>query len=157
MATIRLAASIFEMGHVTSRDRAGIEPIRGARLFQTTTHLDSRGELTALDQDSNLGFELQRVFFIRVNATNVVRAEHSCSAKQMIVVLAGAVTIDLDSGHEQHTLRLAQGGRALWLSSGVWLRLRNFSGDTLLLVAASTIFADTIYYNSPQPDLISAD
>jgi hypothetical protein len=134
-----------------------VESIRGAKLFQTKTHVDSRGELTALDINSNLGFALRRVFFIRVEHVNTVRAEHACSAKQVIIALTGGVTVDVANGHEQRSVRLVQGGRALWISAGVWLRLRDFLSGTVLSVAASVSYADTVYFDRPQPDLVSAD
>jgi WxcM-like, C-terminal len=143
--------------HEAPRGTVAVESIRGAKLFQTKTHVDSRGELTALDINSNLGFELQRVFFIRVEKTNTIRAEHACSAEQVIIALTGGVTVDIANGHEQRSVRLVQGGRALWLSAGVWLRLREFLSGTVLSVAASVDYADTVYFDRPQPDLVSAD
>jgi dTDP-4-dehydrorhamnose 3,5-epimerase-like enzyme len=131
--------------------------IRGAKLFQMKTHVDSRGELTALDMHSNLGFALQRVFYIRVELPTTIRGEHACSADQVIVALTGGVTIDVANGQEQRSVRLVQGGCALWLSAGVWLRLRDFLSGTVLSVAASAIYAHTRYFDRPQPDLVSAD
>jgi dTDP-4-dehydrorhamnose 3,5-epimerase-like enzyme len=151
------SASTPAMVHEAARGTACVEPLRGASLFQIKTHADSRGELTAFDRSSNLGFQLQRVFFIRVERANTIRAEHACSAEQVIIALTGGVTVDISNGYEQRTVRLIQGGRALWLSAGIWLRLREFSNGTVLSVAASVIYEDTVYFDRPQPDLISAD
>lgn len=150
-------ASALATVHTASRGASVMVPIRGANLFQTTTHIDSRGELTAFEGDSNLGFALRRVFFIRVDLPNTIRAEHACSSAQVIMVLSGAVSVDLDNGRERRTLRLVQGRRVLWLSAGMWLRLRDFLSGTVLSVAASRTYADTVYFDAPQPDLISAD
>jgi hypothetical protein len=151
------SASALAAVHAASRGKAAVLPIRGASLFETTIHVDSRGELTALDSDSNLGFALQRVFFIRVDLPNTIRAEHACSAEQVIIVLSGAVSVDIENGRERRTLRLVQGRRALWLSAGMWLRMRDFLSGTVLSVAASRTYADTVYFDAPQPDLISGD
>ena len=157
MARIVESASKPAMVHEIPRGTVCVEPLRGASLFETKMHADSRGELTAFDIGSNLGFELRRVFFIRVEHADAIRAEHACSAEQVIMVLSGAVTVDIANGHEQRTVRLVQGRQALWLSAGVWLRLREFSSGTVLSVAASSSYADTVYFDSPEPDLISAD
>jgi hypothetical protein len=130
--------------------------IRGASLFTAKTHRDARGELLALEQDSNLGFALQRVYCIRVDSSAAIRAEHACSAQQVIVALAGAVTIDLDNGNDRNTLRLMPGGSALRIQAGIWLRLRGFLKGTILLISASRTYADTAYYDKPQPELIAA-
>jgi hypothetical protein len=153
---LQSASALAAVG-AASRGKAAVLPIRGASLFQTATHVDSRGELTALDSGSNLGFALQRVFFIRVDHPSTIRAEHACSAEQVIMVLSGAVSVDIENGRERRTLRLVQGRRALWLSAGMWLRMRDFLTGTVLSVAASQTYADTVYFDTPQPDLISAD
>jgi hypothetical protein len=157
MARTLESASMPAVVAMAPRGGAAMEPIRGASLFQTKTHVDSRGELTAFDISSNLGFALQRVFFIHVEHLHTIRAEHACSAEQVIIVLTGAVTIDIDNGHEQRIVRLSQGRSALWLSAGVWLRLREFLKGTVLSVAASACYADTVYFDRPQPDLISGN
>jgi hypothetical protein len=151
------SASALAALRAASRGTAAVLPIRGASLFQTITHVDSRGELTALDSGSNLGFSLQRVFFIRVDLPSTIRAEHACSAQQVIMVQSGAVSVDIENGRERRTLRLVQGRRALWLSAGMWLRMRDFLAGTVLSVAASQTYADTVYFDAPQPELISAD
>jgi WxcM-like, C-terminal len=157
MATIFEPDSMAATVPMAARTVPAMQPLRGASLFQTKTHVDSRGELTAFDISSNLGFALKRVFFIRVEHANTIRAEHACSAEQVLIVLTGAVTIDIENGRERCSVRLVQGRSALWLSSGVWLRLRNFSTGTVLLVAASANYADTLYFDRPQPELISAN
>ena len=157
MARLSESASMPATAHEAPRGTAAVESIRGVKLFQTKTHVDARGELTALDINSNLGFALRRVFFIRVEHVNTVRAEHACSAQQVIIALTGGVTVDVANGREQRSVRLVQGGRALWISAGVWLRLREFLSGTVLSVAASVSYADTVYFDGPQPDLVSAD
>jgi WxcM-like, C-terminal len=157
MARTLEPASMPSTAHDAPRGTAFVESIRGAKLFHTKTHVDSRGELTAFDVNGNLGFALQRVFFIRVEHIDAIRAEHACSAGQVIIALTGGVTVDIANGYEQRSVRLVQGGRALWISAGVWLRLREFLSGTVLSVAASACYADTVYFDRPQPDLISAD
>jgi dTDP-4-dehydrorhamnose 3,5-epimerase len=114
-----------------------------------------RGDLLALEQGSNLEFALQRVYCIGVDSAAVIRAEHACSARQVIIAMTGAVIIDLDNGHERSTLRLIPSGSALSIQAGMWLRLRGFLKGTVLLVAASRTYADTAYYDKPQPHLIA--
>jgi dTDP-4-dehydrorhamnose 3,5-epimerase len=130
--------------------------IRGTLSFDVVCHCDARGELVAFDRDSNLGFVLQRVFFIRVDFEDAVRAEHACSAEQVLLVLSGAVTVDIDNGRDHCTLQLRGDDRALRVSAGVWLRLRNFRPGTVLSVAASRTYADTVYFDRAQPELIAA-
>jgi dTDP-4-dehydrorhamnose 3,5-epimerase len=133
-----------------------VDLIRGAFLFKANAHRDARGELVAFEQGSNLEFALRRVYYINVGSSAVIRAEHACSAEQVIIALAGAVTVDMDNGIEKRSLSLFPGEKALCVRAGVWLRLRSFQTSTILLVAASRAFADTVYFDTPQPNLIEA-
>ena len=128
--------------------------MRGIKLCTLETHRDARGELVAFEEGSNLAFAPQRFFYIRGGSPDVTRSGHATSAHEVIVILAGAVSVDLDNGDERQTIRLASADGALWIQPGVWVRLRAFAAGTLLLVAASRRYAETRNYDAPQPDLI---
>jgi hypothetical protein len=128
--------------------------ISGVELRRVKTHRDARGELAAFESGDELGFELRRVFYIRANPVDAVRAEHAVSADELIVVLAGGVTVDLDNGVERQTLCLGDIGCALLVRAGVWLRLRNFEPATVLMVLASLSYGETRYFERPQPALL---
>ncbi|MDR3711049.1 MAG: FdtA/QdtA family cupin domain-containing protein [Capsulimonadaceae bacterium] len=128
--------------------------IQGVTLLPMKSHSDGRGELGILESGTDLGFDIKRVFYVKVDHAGVIRAEHANSASEVIVVLAGAVTIDLDNGRERQTLTLIDATKAVRIQAGVWLRLRDFSPCTLLLVVCSHAYADTITYGTPQPALL---
>jgi hypothetical protein len=135
-------------GGKTTRQMQGVE------IYPLKAHREPGGELTALEEDCNLGFPLRRVFYIKADSAEAVRAEHASSAEMVLIALVGAVTVEVDNGSQQEAFRLEDGSHALSIRPGVWVRLREFTVGTLLLVASSRLYAETRHYNTPQPHLI---
>jgi hypothetical protein len=130
--------------------------MRGVDCRKLKINRDTRGELVAFEKGCNLEFTPQRFFYIRVESSDAIRAGHATSNQEALIILTGAVTVDLDNGAERQTLRLAGADSAICIQSGVWVRLRAFAAGTLLLVAASLRYDETNYYDTPQPHLIPA-
>lgn len=127
-----------------------MQVIRGANLLDLPSHGDDRGELVVLEENT-LPFAPKRIFFITIANSRSVRAEHAGTSEELIVPLSGAVTVDLDNGEQQTSMRLADRTKAIWVKPGVWLRLREFEPGTILLVAASLLYSETRHFDGPQP------
>ena len=126
----------------------------GVNLYSLPPRTDTRGTLYALEGGDPLPFALARLFLIKDCPTDAVRANHAVTAHQALVAVSGGVTADIDNGVERQTLRLDDASRVLHLSPGVWLRLREFSADTTVLVTSSQRFVDVVYFDAPQPHLL---
>ncbi len=127
----------------------------GTRLVKLPKHADSRGCLIALDRDQSLPFDVRRVYWIQGDVKSV-RGEHATSAHCAMVALRGAVEVDLDNGLEQTSVRLSRTDQALCIHAGVWLRIRNFANGAILLVAASQLYAESVYFDRPNPGLLKS-
>jgi len=132
------------------------EWIDGTRLVVVPRHTDERGCLIALDRDQSLPFDPRRVYCIYQGSTGAVRGEHAISAHCAFVALQGGVTVDLDNGQEQASIRLSTPDRALCIHAGVWLRIRDLAAATIVLVAASRPYAQCEYYERPNRNLLTA-
>jgi len=128
----------------------------GTKLFKLPKHADSRGCLIALDRDQSLPFDVRRVYCIYQGRAKSVRGEHATSAHCALVALRGAVEVDLDNAQEQASVRLSRIDQALCIHAGVWLRLRNFANGAILLVAASQLYAESVYFDRPKPELLKS-
>ena len=131
-----------------------MRPVRGVRLLDIDRITDPRGSLLALGSTSLVGFDVKNVFFIRDCPPEASRAEHASSSDEAIIALNSAVTVDLDNGSERESLRLASPETALILQPGVWLRLREFSQDTALVVLSSQAHSDVVRFDAPNPALL---
>lgn len=126
--------------------------IKGVFLLELDVHDDNRGSLVVLEENT-LPFNPRRIFFITVPDSSIVRAGHAIISEELIVPVAGAVTIDLDNGEQKSTVRIAKRNQAIWIRSGIWLKLREFEPGTILLVAASLPYAESGHLESPRlPD-----
>jgi hypothetical protein len=128
--------------------------MRGVDVYRLPPRTDNRGTLYPLELGDPLPFPLARVFLIKDCPPDAVRASHAGTAHQALVAVTGSVTADIDNGHERQTLQLHDASRVLHLSPGVWVRLRDFSADVVLLVASSQRFADVRHFSSPQVHLL---
>ena len=125
--------------------------LNGVQIFQVSTHKDYRGELTAFDKEKNMPFEVKRFFYILMPTAGVPRAEHSCTAEQLIIVAQGRARFDIDDGALQKSIELSAGSNALWIKPGRWLRMTALDAQTILIVLASTLFSETRYFDEANP------
>lgn len=130
--------------------------MQGVELIDLPRHSDRRGSLVAVEGGAFLPFEVRRVFFIWDVPQSVARAEDSMSAHEALVALQGEVTIDLDNGREKLSIRLSRPDQALCVHAGVWLRMRDFSPQAMIMAASSKKHADTERFSEPKPDLLGA-
>jgi hypothetical protein len=130
--------------------------IRGVEIRELSVFNDGRGDLVAIENVANLPFRLRRVFYMAVDDPKIVRAKHATSANLFLTAIAGSVTVEVDNGEERGSIRLATRAQAVWTRPGIYIVLRDFAPQTVLMVCASTHFKDTRYFQAPQPDLIEA-
>jgi hypothetical protein len=128
--------------------------VRGTRLVEVPKHSDERGFLIALDRNQSLPFDVRRVYCIYPGVGGAVRGEHATSAHCALVALQGSVEVDLDNGDERGSVHLSRTDQALCIHAGVWLRVRDLSPDGIILVAASRLFGESVYYRRPSRGLL---
>jgi len=134
--------------------QAGRPSLLGTKLVKLPDHADSRGCLIALDRDQSLPFDIRRVYCIYQGHPKSIRGEHSTSAHCALVAVQGAIDVDLDNGQDQTSMCLSRSDQALCIHAGVWLRLRNFVDEAIVLVVASKLYAEAAYFDHPNPELL---
>lgn len=128
--------------------------IRGVEVRELSVFNDGRGDLVAIESGANLPFPLRRVFYMAVDDPKIVRARHATSADLFLSAISGSVTVAVDNGEECASIRLRTRARAVWTRPGIYIVLRDFAPQTMLMVCASTHFKDTRYFQAPQPHLL---
>lgn len=129
--------------------------MRGVLMVDLPQFSDARGHLVALEGGRYLPFDVCRVFVVWGSSAEAVRGEDAMSCHEALLALRGEVTVDLDSGSEQMTVRLTRPSELLCLHAGIHVRMRDFSPDAVVVAAASRKHAETERYRSPQPALLS--
>lgn len=103
------------------------------RAFSVTT--DTTGSLGAVETGRDIGFNVNRVFFLRDIDSAAVRGMHShAELKQLIICLSGSFEITLDCLKEKETFRMTSNDISLYLDGRVWRTMTKFSHDAIVLV-----------------------
>jgi len=123
--------------------------ISGTSLIELAQHTDERGSLVALAANCGVPFEVRRVYFIQGCPTGAVRAEHAISAEMVLVAVTGSVVVDMDNGEEHGEVVLNSPRTGLYVSKGIWIRLRDFSTDAVLLVVSPELYENVTYFETP--------
>jgi hypothetical protein len=127
----------------------------GVRSLSVPAHDDARGRLYAIEQSAPLPFMPVRMFMICDVPAEQVRARHAVSCHEFLWMLRGSCTATVDDGIKTATVPLKAEGPGLLVAAGVWMELRAFSNDAALSVFASKTYAETRYFDAPQPALIA--
>lgn len=101
--------------------------------------LDSRGNLSFVEQITHIPFEIKRTYWIYDVPGGEHRGGHAYKENQeFIVALSGSFDVVLDNGIEKHTFSLNRSYYGLYVPKGLWREMDNFSTNSLALVLAST-------------------
>lgn len=121
------------------------------RELQFLQHGDSRGQLIALESNSNfVPFDIKRIYYIFDTTPGVVRGNHAHrELKQILICISGACTIVCempDGSKSEH--RLDWPNKGLAIEGLVWRQMKEFSKDAVLLVLASEHYEEADYIRS---------
>ncbi len=117
------------------------------RVLDLPVMPDHRGNLTFIEGDRHVPFEIRRVFYLYDVPAGQSRAGHALKdVEQVLVALSGSFDVVLDYGGERHTITLNRPYLGLYLPSLVWRELENFSSGSVCLVLASDRYSESSYY-----------
>ncbi len=135
---IRPTASTSTSTSATATAQEPRELVGGARLIAIHRADDLRGSLAAVELASDLPFVPQRFFTVFGVPSANVRGEHAHRrCDQVLVCLAGSVSVLVDDGDRRSEVVLADPSVALYIPAMVWGSQFRFSADAVLAVFAS--------------------
>jgi hypothetical protein len=108
---------------------------------------DPRGNLTFLQNSTEIPFEIKRVFWIYDVPGGETRGGHAYKEqKEVIIALSGSfdvVITNSDGSTEKFSLNRSYYG--LYLPPKTWRHIENFSTNSLALHVSSSIFSEKDY------------
>ena len=108
------------------------------KLIQLPKFLDDRGNLSFLENDKQIPFEIKRVHWIYDVPGGESRGGHAHKQlRQLVVALSGSFHVTLDDGHERKTVLLNHPWQGLLIDTSIWRTLDDFSSGAVCLVLAS--------------------
>jgi acetyltransferase-like isoleucine patch superfamily enzyme len=143
------------MGEVRSEvsDRDKHELADGPRVIagEVTLHpltraVDMRGNLAALEFDSQCPFAPKRLFMVHGVPNKSIRGEHAhFKCHQFLIAVSGSVTVSVDDGKSRGSVVLESPSIGLHIPPLVWGTQYQFSNDAVLAVLASHNYDDSDY------------
>ena len=112
---------------------------------------DERGNLTFIEEENHIPFKIKRVYWIYDVPGGQKRGGHAFKEQQeFIVALSGSFDVVIDDGKQKQTFSLNRSYYGLYIPSGLWREMNNFSTNSLALVLSSTEFSEDDYIRDYQ-------
>jgi len=104
------------------------------------------GNISIVENDINLPFSIERVFYIYDIPGGEDRGAHAHKAcHQFIIAASGSFEIELDDGTNKRTVILNRPYYGLHIPPGIWAAEKAFSSGAICLVLASDKFSEEDY------------
>lgn len=103
--------------------------------------LDRRGNLSFIEQNKHIPFEIKRVYWIYDVPGGEIRGGHAYKTlNEFIVALSGSFDVVLNDGEKEMKYSLNRSYYGLFVPKMYWRRLENFSTNALCLILASDVY-----------------
>ena len=112
--------------------------IHDVKLIELPKFLDTRGNLSFVEQNNHIPFEIKRTYWIYDVPGGEDRGGHAFKENQEVVIaLSGAFDVVVDDGERQKKFELNRSYYGLFVPRGWWRSMNNFSTNSVALVLAS--------------------
>ena len=107
---------------------------------------DLRGNLSFVEEDSQVPFKIRRVYWIYDVPGGEKRGGHAFrETQEMIVALSGSFDVVLNDGTREYRYSLNRSYYGVLIPKMMWRMLENFSTNSLAVILASTDYSKSEY------------
>jgi hypothetical protein len=104
------------------------------------------GSTTKVIPQSDVPFDISRVYYLYDVPGGAHRGGHAHRRLQeVLVAVAGSFDVVLDDGRRVKTTRLDRAHAGMYVATGIWRELKNFSSGAICLVLASAPYDEADY------------
>lgn len=123
--------------------------IDNCRIVDLPKISDPRGNLTFVEADRHVPFDIQRVYYLYDVPGGAERGGHAHKGlQQLIIAMSGSFDVILDDGRNKRRFHLNRSYYGLYVCPMIWRELDNFSSGSVCLVLASNRYDEDDYYRS---------
>jgi dTDP-4-dehydrorhamnose 3,5-epimerase-like enzyme len=130
--------------------------IEQCRLIDLPVITDPRGNLTFIECNRHIPFEIKRVYYLYDVPGGASRAGHGHKKlQQLVIAMSGSFDIVLDDGFQKKRFHLNRSNQGLYVCPMIWRDIDNFSGGSVCMVLASDFYDEEDYFRH-YPDFLRA-
>lgn len=127
------------------------------KIVQLPKISDPRGNLSVIEELKEIPFKIERTYWIYDVPGGEERGGHAYKENQeFIIALSGSFDVVLDDGKEKKVFQLNRSYYGLYVPTGMWREMKNFSTNSLALVLSSTKYDANDYIRDYEEFLIFA-
>ncbi len=116
------------------------------RIIQLPKHVRESGNITVVENNRELPFEVKRVYYLYDVPGGEERGGHSHKQLYSFMVAAsGSFDVLLDDGVSTRAVTLNRPSYGLLIVPGIWRVLNNFSSGSVCLVLTSDYYDESDY------------
>lgn len=117
-----------------------------AKIIELPKMIDNRGNLSFVESNEHVPFEIQRVYWIYDVPGGEIRGSHAFkTTEEFIVALSGSFDVVLQDGKERKIYSLNRSYYGLYIPQMLWRSLENFSTNSLCMILASDHYKECEY------------
>lgn len=107
---------------------------------------DCRGNLSFIESNVHVPFKINRVYYLYDVPGGEERGGHAhIELQQFIIALSGSFNLHLNNGFDTQCYNLNSASKGVYMSSGVWRTITEFSTGAICLVLASDLYRESDY------------
>ncbi|MDT4830753.1 TDP-4-oxo-6-deoxy-alpha-D-glucose-3,4-oxoisomerase [compost metagenome] len=121
--------------------------LNNVRIIDLPRVPDARGNLTFIEGDRHVPFDIRRVYYLYDVPGGAHRGGHAHrKLHQLIIAMSGSFDITLDDGNTKFKYHLNRSYYGLYIPNMMWREIDNFSSGSVCMVLASEYYEEADYY-----------
>jgi hypothetical protein len=117
------------------------------RIIELPKITDQRGNLTFIESQRTLPYEVKRVFYLYDVPGGAERGGHALKqCHQFLIAISGSFDVIVGFGDQRERFHLNRSYYGLYLPPMVWREMDNFSSGSVCLALASEYYSEADYY-----------
>jgi len=121
--------------------------LKGCKVIELPKITDPRGNLTFVESERHIPFEIRRIFYLYDVPGGEARAGHALKeCHQFIIAISGSFDLILDDGTRRKRFNLNRPNYGLYVPPLIWREIDNFSTNSVCLVIASKFYEEVDYF-----------
>ena len=120
--------------------------IEKVKIIDLPKILDPRGNLSFLESNNHVPFEIKRTYWIYDVPGGEIRGSHAFKkSHEFIIALSGSFDVILNDGKKEVKYSLNRSYYGLYVPNMLWRRVENFSTNSLALIVSSIPYDQNDY------------